>query len=486
MKFKNTQIAGLLLFLPFFSCQQKVVKKEKPNVLFLIIDDLNDWSKLLNKDNPIKMPNLESLAQKGVLFTHAYCSSPACNPSRVSVMTGLRPHKTGVYGNKSDWRRALPDAVTIQQYFMQNGYYSAGAGKVFHHFWDGAFHDTASFNDFLMLPKTYPDSPMPEHKLNGFDWYGSLNTDWGAYPAKLEDAVDYKTASYGVKFLSEKHEKPFILSIGIFRPHMPFFAPESYFEKYPLKDVVMPAVKSDDWDDLPSGAVTLLKDKKWFWQGMEKAMKINPDAWKEMVRAYQSCATFADDQMGRVLDALDNSPYKDNTIIVLWSDNGFHLGEKQHIEKFALWEKTTHIPLIFVSPGQIKQGLTIDKPVDLTSIYPTLVELSGLKPKAGLDGKSLVPLILNPATSMPPALMTYMKGNHAIRTERWRYIQYADKTEELYDHNNDPNEWYNLAGDPQYKSVIDSLKEYIPQHNADQVPDMVKPKSVIETGYKPK
>ena len=477
--------SGLVLASTALSCQNKAVVQKKPNVLFIVVDDLNDWISLLNKENPIKMPNLEKLAYRGVLFTNAYCSSPACNPSRASVLTGLRPHKTGIYGNKSDWRRALPGAVTIQQYFMKNGYYSAGAGKVFHHHWDGAFHDAASFDDFLMLPKTYPDSPMPEKKLNGLEWFGSKNTDWGAYPEKEQDAVDYKTASYGVGFLSKKQDKPFILSIGIFRPHMPFYAPQRYFDKYPIESAAMPAIKKDDWTDLPSGAESLMKSTKWFWQGMEKAIKTDAIAWEKMVTAYQSCASFADAQIGRVLEALEKSPYKDNTVIVLWSDNGYHLGEKQHIEKFALWEKTTHVPLIFVAPRQIKAGIKISNPVDLTSIYPTLIDLCDLEQKSDLDGKSLIPILNNPNGHFLPALMTYMKGNHAVRTERWRFIQYADGTAELYDHLCDENEWDNLAMNPKYQPVMDSLRAFIPKFNAEQVPDMIMP-DIPDTEYKQK
>lgn len=482
---KHFLCSGLVLASTALSCQHKAEVQKKPNVLFIVVDDLNDWISLLNKENPIKMPNLEKLAQRGVLFTNAYCSSPACNPSRASVLTGLRPHKTGIYGNKSDWRGSFPKAVTIQQYFMNNGYYSAGAGKVFHHHWDGAFHDAASFDDFLMLPKTYPDSPMPEKKLNGLEWFGSKNTDWGAYPEKEQDAVDYKTASYGVGFLSKIQDKPFILSIGIFRPHMPFYAPQKYFDKYPIESASMPAIKKDDWNDLPSGAESLMKSTKWFWQGMERAITTDSIAWAKMVTAYQSCASFADAQIGRVLDALEKSTYKDNTVIVLWSDNGYHLGEKQHIEKFALWEKTTHVPLIFVAPGKIKEGIEISKPVDLTSIYPTLIDLCGLGQKSGLDGKSLVPMLSNPGIDFPPALMTYMKGNHAVRTERWRLIQYADGTAELYDHLCDENEWDNLAMNPKYQTVMDSLRAFIPKDNAEQVPDMIMP-DIPDTEYKQK
>ncbi len=488
MKLNNIVAGGLLCALPLpgTAGPDGAAEGRRPNVLFLVVDDLNDWLSVLGRENPIRMPNLERLAGQGALFTHAYCPAPVCNPSRAAVMTGLRPHRTGVYGNKTDWRGALPDALTIQQHFMRNGYYSAGAGKVFHHHWDGAFHDDASFDDFQPMPKMYPDAPMPEKKLNGPDWYGSRNTDWGAWPAREQDAVDYKTASYGVEFLGKSHGRSFILSLGIFRPHMPFFAPRAWLDQYGRRDVVMPRVKPDDWADLPSGAGKLLKANRWFWRGMEKALEENPMAWRDMVRAYQACASFADAQIGRVLDALDQSRYKNNTIVVLWSDNGFHLGEKQHIEKFALWEKTTHVPLVFVAPGRIKPGTVIARPVDLMAIYPTLIELCGLEPKPGLDGRSLAPLFADPEADFPPALTTYLRGNHAIRSGPWRYIRYADGTEELYNHSTDADEWNNLAGDPKHESVIDGLRASLPESNAAPAADMKRPGGVVNTEYKPR
>ncbi len=476
-------VAAMVGLLSTLSCKQ--VRDAKPNVLFIAVDDLNDWITLFNNRNPIRTPHLERLASKGVFFTHAYCSSPACNPSRASLLTGTRPHKTGVYGNKSDWRKALPDAETIQQYFMKHGYYSAGAGKIFHHHWDGAFHDTASFDDFLPMPDGYPDSPIPAKKLNGFEWYGSKNTDWGAWPLEEEDALDYKTASYAVDFLGKAHEKPFILSVGIFRPHMPGYSPSRYREQYPVEGAVMPEVKADDWDDLPSGAVKLMQPSRWFWQGLERAMGEDPEAWADMVTSYQAAASFADAQIGRVLDALENSAHAANTIIVLWSDHGYHVGEKQHMEKFALWEKTTHIPFIIVAPGQVTPGTKVHAPVDLTTVYPTLIDLCGLEKKDDLDGVSLLPLLQDVDIPFPPALMTYLQGNHAVRTERWRYIQYADGTEELYDHTKDPHEWHNLVDDDQYARTLDSLKNFVPQQSATAVADMERPATVQSTEYDP-
>jgi arylsulfatase A-like enzyme len=207
---------------------------------------------------------------------------------------------------------------------------------------------------------------------------------------------------------------------------------------------------------------------------MMKALEEDPSAWKDYVQAYQACASFADDMIGKIIDALDKSPHKNNTIIVLWSDHGFHLGEKEHFEKFALWEKTTHIPFIVIAPGITKPQTIIEKPVDMTTIYPTLADLCGLEIPAQTDGFSLVPLLKDTTTLIPPALMTYMKGNHAIRTIRWRYIQYADGTEELYDHKTDPNEWKNVVHKKENKKIIANLKKFIPTENAEQVKNLIE------------
>lgn len=444
-------------------------KSEKPNILFITIDDMNDWTTVFDKKNPIKTPNIEKLADRGVFFTKAYCSSPACNPSRSSVMTGTRPHKTGIYGNSSDWKGALPGIKTIQRYFKENGYFVCGSGKIFHHQMDWAFHDNASFHEYLMMSI---NEPYPDEKLNGLDWYGSRNTDWGPWPPNIEQTADYRTSEYAIQKLQQKFDQPFFLNVGIYKPHSPFFAPQEFFDKYPSDKVRMPNLGNDDMKDLPTGAIDLAKATYWFWEGMMKAVDENPGVYKDYVQAYQACASFADAMIGRIIDALDKSPYRDNTIIVLWSDHGFHLGEKEHFEKFVLWEKTTHIPFIVIAPGITKPKTIIEKPVDMTTIYPTLCELCGLEIPLTVDGFSLVPLLKDNSTLIPPALMTYMKGNHAIRVERWRYIHYADGTEELYDHNADPNEWFNVADRSENKNVIENLKLYIPKNNAEQVPNL--------------
>ncbi|QGJ70962.1 Iduronate sulfatase [Planctomycetales bacterium 10988] len=445
---------------------------QRPDVLFFVVDDLNDWITLLDSSAPIHTPNLERLAARGMLFTKAYCISPACNPSRAATLTGLRPSTTGVYGNKSDWRRAMPDRPTIMQHFMTAGYEVRGAGKIFHHHLDGAFHDEASFHAFQpMRPQLYP----PE-KLNKAPNYGSPNTDWGEWPQKIEDSIDYQTANYCIQELQKtERTKPLFLACGIFKPHSPFFAPPRFHEAY--RSIDLPLRLDNDWKDLPRGAAALLKNKKWFWEGMTQVEREHPGAYHDFIRSYAAAASFADAQIGRVLDALDQSPQKDNTIIVLWSDHGFHLGEKDHIEKFALWEKSNHIPFIIVAPGVTTPGSRCSQPVDLTVLYPTLLELCGLPNDPNCDGRSVLPLLQDPSATWEfPAVMTYAKGNHAVRSPRWRYIRYSDGTEELYDHQADPHEWNNLADNPELIAVINQHRKWLPNKEADKIPDLKKPK----------
>ena len=441
---------------------------EKPDVLFIVVDDLNDWNRLLDPSSPIECPNLTRLAARGTLFTRAYSMSAACNPSRAATLTGLRPSTSGVYGNKSDWRRAMPNRKTIMQQFMASGYEVLGAGKIFHHHLNGAFHDEASFDSFQpMRPQLYPDE-----KLNRAPKYGSRNTDWGVWPPNEEDSIDFGTASYCVQQLGRRdRDRPLFLACGVFKPHSPFFAPREYHQRY--TDVGLPVRKEDDWDDLPAGAANLMRAKKWFWRGMMGVDEDRPGSYQNFIRSYAACVSFADAQVGRVLDALDKSPRGKETIVVLWSDHGFHLGEKDHIEKFALWEKSNHIPLIVVAPGLTEPGSKCDQPVDLSVLYPTLLELCGLPADPRCDGVSVTSLLRNVDAKWDrPAVMTYQKGNHAVRSDRWRYIRYADGSEELYDHHADPNEWINLAGRSEHAKQLAQHRHWLPKGNADPVGDL--------------
>lgn len=450
----------------------------KPNVLFITIDDMNDGISLFGKDKPFKTPQIEALAKRGVFFSRAYCASPACNPSRAATLTGLRPHKTGIYGNKTDWRGATIEHSTIPEYFRKHGYYTAGFGKIYHHQSDGAFNDPKAWHTFKKMDAQY----MPKKKLNGARQYGSRNTDWGGWPKDEQEhrTIDFKSVGYAIDILKQKQPpspsaqgKPFFLACGIFKPHSPFFAPPKYHKQYEAT-LTLPIRKHDDWNDLPSGATNLMNPKKWFWKGMMKLDKQKPGSYRNFVHAYAACCSFADASVGRLLKALDESEYADNTIIILWSDHGFHLGEKDHIEKFALWEKANHIPFIIVDPrNNDSAGKVCHQPIDMTTIFPTLIELCGLPKYDKLHGRSAVDLIEKPSSTWnQPALMTYGFKNHAVRTERWRYIQYADGTEELYDHANDPDEWTNLAGNESYTAVIAKHKKWIPTENEAPKPNL--------------
>ncbi len=454
-------------------CLSAPLRAEKPDVLFIALDDMNDWITLLDPSAPIATPNLQRLAARGVSFTRAYAPSPACNPSRTAILTGVATASSGVYGNKSDWRRVLSEAVTLPRHFMNQGYHVAGAGKVFHHHLAGAYHDVEAFHEFLAMPDP-PDHPMPPAKLNCLPDYGSTNTDWGPWPEDEAEALDARSVTWCEQRLRGQREQPLFLACGLFRPHMPFFVPPAWLSRHPAAaDIAMPLLNPDDLDDIPEGGRKLMSNAARFFTGMMASEKQIPGSWREAVRCYQASATFADAQIGRLLDALDASGRADRTIIVVWSDHGYQLGEKACWEKFTLWEKATRVPFIVVAPGIAPAGGRCPHPVSLLDLYPTLLELCGLPAPSGIEGTSLVPQLKNPELSPGrPAVMTYLRGNHAVRSPRWRYIRYADGSEELYDHASDPNEWHNVAGEPQHQTVIQEHRHWLPKTDARNAPDL--------------
>jgi arylsulfatase A-like enzyme len=431
--------------------------QSKPNVLFIAIDDLNDWIGCLGGHPDVKTPNLDALAGRGVLFTKAYCAAPVCNPSRTALMTGLRPSTTGVYENRHPWRQAplLKNAETLSQRFMNNGYYVAGAGKIFHN----AYHDPASWHEWFReaggsrraRPEVTPANGIP--KAAQFDWAPLEGGD--------EDMPDWATVKWAEEQLKRKHDKPFFIAPGFVKPHLPWYAPKKYFDMYPADKVTLPVVKEDDLDDVPPAGRTLATRS-----GDHKKV-IEYGQWRKAVQAYLACISFVDACVGRVIKALDESPYAKNTIIVLWSDHGWHLGEKLHWRKFALWEEATRNPFMMVVPGMTKAGSKCHRTVDYMSMYPTMVELCGLPKKEGMEGVSIVPLLKDPGAKWDrPALTTYERGNHSVRSERWRYIRYQDGSEELYDHQTDEMEWTNLAARPEHAAVKAELARWLPKVDA--------------------
>ena len=432
---------------------------KRPNVLFIAIDDMNDWTTLFDKDNPIKTPNLERLAKRGMFFNKAYCASPACCPSRAAIMTGILPHNSGVYDNNNAWAKIMPNSITLSRYFAQNGYETYGAGKIFHHGSTGAdIVGKPSFEKFKKM--LVARKPKSGKNHNGYA-SGNLSKiwfDWGQHDQKL---IDLDTVEWCEQAMDTRQEKPRFLAAGIFKPHLPFYADAETFKKYPFNDTVMPEMPENDLDDVSPMAIKMAHREHFIYSNVIMDPEDRPGSLKKMVQCYQASADFADQMVGRLLDKLDETGKADNTIIILWADHGYHLGDKESCVKFTLWEKANHVPFIIVAPGVTKPGTVCTKPVSLVDIYPTLVELAGL-PAAKVDGKSLVPLLRDPVQDWHPALMTMGKGNHAIRSDRWRYIRYNDGSEELYDHSKDPWEWTNLATQSKYADVIAEHKKWLP------------------------
>jgi arylsulfatase A-like enzyme len=378
-------------------------------------------------------------------------------------MTGILPATSGVYHNPQPWRKSpvLADAVTIPQHFIAHGYRVTGAGKIYH----GAFPDPPSWHEYFPSQQNNkPDDPLPPNRpLNGIPKTDQF--DWGPVDAPDEQMGDWKVADWVMEQLGKEYDRPFFLGCGFFRPHLPWYVPPKYFDMYPVDKVTLPNVNENDLDDVPPMGRRIAKP-----EGDHKKV-IEYNQWRKAVQGYLASISFVDACVGRVIDAFDKSPHVDNTIIVLWSDHGWHLGEKLHWRKFALWEEATHNVFMVVAPDVTQPGGRCSRPISMLDIYPTLIELCDLTPKRELQGKTLLPLLKNPkAEWQRPALTTHGRNNHSVRSEKWRYIRYSDGSEELYDHEKDELEWTNLAGDPKYAQVKKDLAKWLPETNAPDVP----------------
>lgn len=466
-----------------------IASERKPSVLFIALDDMNDWiGSLGGYCGKVHTPNLDRLARKGITFTNAHSPSTVCNPSRTAIMTGLRPAATGIYNNGQWWRPALPDVVTMPEFFRNNGYRAEGGGKIFHHtlgnnppeIWD-YYHpqvqDSPWHYDYPVPGQHVPKKGV--HWPEGFPLNGIENVklgkrpplnyrefDWGPFEKGDLEMGDGRTVRWAVDFLERPQNKPFFLAAGIYRPHLPWYVPRKYFELYPLDEINLPEVKEDDLDDVPEAGRKMAQARLADFELVKKSGK-----YREAVRAYLASISFADAQVGHLLDALDSSPQRENTIIVAWSDHGWHLGEKGAWHKRTLWQRATHVPFFITAPGVTKPGSVCNRPVNLIDIYPTLVELCGLKSEARLDGASLARLLRDPQAAWErPSVITCERGNHAVRSEHWRYIRYIDGSEELYDCKSDPHEWTNLVEDAQFDSIKEKLAKWLPKKDAPPAP----------------
>jgi len=484
-KLKKLFFSLLAMTSVLFAADGKPLRQvpDRPNVLFIAIDDLNDWVGVLNGNPQAHTPNLDRLLNRGVYFSNAHCSAPVCNTSRHSLLSGLHPANTGWYGSiptsqiGKSYENVLNGRVPLPTHFRNNGYTTLAAGKIFHNgvqdfdypYWDVTRPAKYGFRkDAFNKSKFAPYPPDGGYFYKKYKGKASKSLCWAA----LEDdemppagMPDEQIAQWAVGQLDKKHDKPFFLAVGFLRPHVPYTAPKRFFKHYPMDEVKIPDVPDDEMSDIPifgkAMAYGTLPDGDH-----KEVLDAGPDYWKELVRAYLACTTFVDDQVGKVLDALDAGPYADNTIIVLWTDHGQHLGEKKHWRKQALWEEATRVPLFFSYPGMKAKNRICDRPVSLIDIFPTLSTLCGL-PEQDLDGVNIKPLLDNPdAERGRPVVTTRYYKNHSVRSQDWRYIQYRDGTEELYDHRADPGEHINRVGDPDVLSVLAEHRRWLPNQNA--------------------
>lgn len=439
---------------------------ERPNVLLIAVDDMNDWVGCLQGHPDARSPNIDRLASLGTLFTNAHCQAPICNPSRASIMYGVRPSTSGVYQNSpKPWTvPILKNRITLGRHFGENGYETCTTGKIYH----GSGLPPGDFDTVGPRPgqRQKIDKRLVPEVENGAKglW------DFGPQDYAEEKFVDHQVATWAIDVMKKHADgkrteadepKPFFLAVGFYRPHVPLYSPSRVFNQIAEEEIDLPPVKLDDRNDLPAivDEVTIppvAPKHKWF---------VESGRWREAVRAYLACIRFTDEQVGRLLTTLKETSLIDNTIVVLYSDHGFFLGEKQRWAKQSLWERATRVPFIVVSPGK-KSGGVCGRPVELLSIYPTLIELCGVSKRDGLEGVSLVPLLNDPkATWTHQALTTHGQNNHAVRTETHRYIRYRDGSEELYDLRSDPNEWTNIAGVEENAMLKKDLAAFFPPKN---------------------
>ncbi len=458
---------GALTALSMPACSDTPVRPEKPNVIFVIMDDMNDYG--IGRQEKVLTPHLDRLRSSAVTFTSACCPSPLCMPSRASFFTGVFPHHSGVYANGGDpWNNSevLKKAETLPELFRRNGYYTFGRGKIYHAKME-AGRIERNFDNRPVFEGGFGPFPDDAHRV--FSEKDVFQQFWGvqAFPDSLFPDVINTDAV--IDFLKQKRDQPFFVALGLWRPHTPFTAPQRFFDCYNPDEIVIPeGYRADDLDDVPGFAQDLLDPfGRFAVTGAE-----NPDRWKHFIHGYYACTTFADWNLGRLIDAVDQNGYGDNTVIVVLSDNGFHLGTKNHWEKNTLWDASAVVPLVIRMPDSPLNGKKVEVPVGLIDLYPTIVELCGLQPPVQqLDGQSLMPFFSQEGYDPGcPALTSLGENLAAVRSKQYRYIQYPDGTNELYDIRQDPYEWKNLVNEPGMDQVAKELRKYIPASFAKELP----------------
>lgn len=428
--------------------QQKHI--EKPNFLFIAVDDLNDWVGFLGGHPQAKTPNLDKLSKSSLVFEKAYCAASVCNPSRASIMSGYRPSTTGIYQNnhKVFENDIINKSLMLPQYLSKHGYKTYSRGKIYHtpntgkHTWDN-WVDVEGTYGTIKKKKGFLDNGIPKGEM-------SDNMDWAATAIDVKETPDYLNAKWAADLLQTSIDKPFFIGLGIFRPHLKWVVPKEFYDLFPLENIVLPTVLETDLKDVSNNLKPTKEYKTIKKYGKEK----------EAIQAYLASIAYADYCIGLVLDALEKSTYKDNTVVILWGDHGWHLGEKLRYKKFTLWEEAARVPLLIKAPNIAKSGTRSKRTVNLLDLYPTILDLANIPKNDKNEGRSIVPLLKNPDKKWDyPSLTQMGKGRNTIRTEKWRYIRYENNDEELYNHTIDSLEWNNLVSNNQYKSIKESLSK---------------------------
>lgn len=460
------------------------IEHSAPNVLLISIDDLNDWIGCLGGHPQAQTPNMDRLANRGTLFTNAHCASPLCNPSRAAVFSGRSPLETGLYTNdQGDIRKLRPDLKLLPTPFSEAGYETFGAGKLLHQssgsLFDHGFFPHLRWSPFDPKQVEYSPDELPAKgtpqqarriELQGQELVMPFNRmpsdrqpssprgesfDWAALPVEDADMGDGQIAAWGAKVLSKSHERPFFLAVGFYRPHIPLYAPQKYFSLFDPQKVELPAVLKNDLSDVGPFAQNLARTAD---TAGSHATVLKHGQWRDAVRSYLACIAFIDHQVGKLLSALESGPHARDTLIVLWSDHGWHLGEKEHWGKWTLWRRATRAPLIVALPAEQagEQPRRVDEAVSLLDIYPTLAELCDLKSPQFAAGQSLAAILQGQTAPNPERMVvtTLREGDFSLTGRDWRFIEYRDGATELYDLTRDAQEWNNLASDPKYGAIV--------------------------------
>ena len=447
---------------------------ERPNVLFIAIDDLNDWAGPFGGNPQCKTPNMDRFAEEGAtVFMNNHCAGPVCGPSRSALLSGFAPYNTGLYSNSDNMldSEIVQTHATLPEYFNKHGYATASSGKIFHAHRSANGFDRGqwAFENWIQTGGGWgvdQDTLYSRRKgiLNGVvqenpkyaDPHGS-EFAWASTTRPTEETGDYMTAQWAAGQLQKKWDRPFFLAVGIFRPHLPWYAPQEFYDMYDLDTIELPEVKDDDLDDIvdANGKPAFKPSSDYLWCRQDDSI------FKAAVRAYMASTSYADYCLGVILDALKDSPHYDNTIVFIWGDHGWHLGEKLRFRKATIFSEATRAPLMVRLPGMNKVQ-RVYSPTNLLDMYPTLVELCGL-PEKELDGTSFANLLKDPSSKgNKVTLTTRGVGSVSVRDEHWRYARYRDGAEELYNLKEDPMEWTNLVNSN--RSAAKRAKKKLAKH----------------------